>query len=156
MRRTLVLVVAVLVTLAPVHIRPAAALNSWAGPFDGYRYTAYSGGLQPDQSEVHATISFGGDQNGTPGSATYECAGDFVTAVLDCTRMPTPAGLNTNSKNYPTVLHSDSLVLTDLPGFTAHLTSGRNLTCYEVDGPSTNLPEDQSARWDIAGSCTVP
>ena len=155
MRRVVVFVVAVVLSVAVVQVRPAVALNSWAGLFDGYRYVAGSGGPTVDRSEVHATIRFGGDQTGTPSVATYECSGEFVTAVLDCTRVPT-AGLNTNSKNYPTVLHSDSLVLTTVPGFTAHLTSGRNLTCYEADGPSTNLPQDQSARWNIAGFCTVP
>jgi hypothetical protein len=154
-RRTLVFAVAVVASLAPVQVHPAAALNSWAGPFDGYRYVAGSGGPTFDRSEVHATISFGGDQNGTPGVATYECSGEFLTAVLDCTRIPT-ADLNTNSKNYPSSLHSNSLALTAAPGFTAHLTNGRNLTCYEADGPSTNLPQDQSAQWEVAGACTVP
>ncbi len=156
MRRALVFVVAVVLALGSVHVGPARALNSWAGAFTGYRYVAGSGGPTVDRSEVHATIRFGGGQTGTPGIATYECSGEFVSAVLDCTRVPTAGDLNTNSKNFPTALHSDSLVLTSVPGFSAHLTSGRNLTCYEVDGPSTNLPQDQSARWDVAGFCTVP
>lgn len=155
MRRTRLLVAAIFVALIPVHVGPAkAADRHWVGPFEGTRYVDGSGGSTPDHNELHATIHLGAYQNNVVAVATYQCDGDFIRAVLDCTRMP-PTGLDRNVSQYPQTLHSDSLALADLALYRARLTDGHVLRCYGVDGPSVSLPEDQSASWNVAGTCTV-
>ncbi len=156
MRRACLLVVAVVVALIPVHVGPAAAADrDWVGPFKGTRYVAAGGGPGGVSSnELHATIQFSTYQKQVAAVATYQCDGDFITRVLDCTRMPA-TGLDKNAWTYPKTLRSYSLAFADAALYRASFTDGHVLRCYGADGPSLTLPEDQSASWDVAGTCTV-
>ena len=155
MRRACLLVVAVVVALIPVHVGSAAAADrDWVGPFQGTRYTLFGGGPGGlSKNELHATIQFGTYQKNVAAVATYQCDGDFITRLLDCTRMPATG--DKNAWTYPKALRSYSLAFADAALYRASFTDGHVLRCYGVPGPPRGLPEDQSGSWDEYGTCTV-